>query len=62
MSSSIGLYRHKGDVPTVDDLPQDAKPGDVYNIIETGANYVWTGSRWDKFDPDRITDLGIIGS
>ena len=58
----LGLYRHKGDVPTVDDLPQDAKPGDVYNIIETGANYVWTGSRWDKFDPDRITDLGIIGS
>lgn len=26
----------------------DSEIGDVYNILETGANYVWTAEGWDK--------------
>ncbi|WP_304736525.1 pyocin knob domain-containing protein [uncultured Desulfovibrio sp.] len=58
------IYRYRGSVQTVDDLPTDAKPGDVYNVIDTGANYAWTGEAWDnlgvvqEIDPAPIRDSG----
>lgn len=42
------IYRFKGSVATVEDLPADAAEGDVYNITSTGANYAWTGTQWDN--------------
>ena len=42
------VYHVKGSVATYDDLPDDATVGDVYNILDSGANYVWTGTEWDK--------------
>lgn len=41
-------YKYRGTVDTYDDLPTDAEQGDVYNVDDTGANYAWTGSEWDK--------------
>jgi hypothetical protein len=26
----------------------EKQAGDVYNVKDTGANYVWTGSDWDE--------------
>ena len=43
-----GVLHYKGSVPTYADLPADAEIGDVYNVIDTGANYAWTGSEWDE--------------
>lgn len=45
--SSVLVY--KGSVATVGDLPGTGnKVGDVYNVQETGDNYAWNGSSWDK--------------
>lgn len=48
------IYRYRGSVATVEDLPTDAAEGDVYNITSTGANYAWTGTQWDN--------LGVAGA
>ena len=47
-SALAGVLHYKGSVATYADLPADAEIGDVYNVIDTGANYAWTGSEWDE--------------
>ena len=45
----LGVYRFKGTVPTYMDLPADNNVvGDTYNIGDTGSNYTWDGTAWDK--------------
>ena len=49
--NSLGnLYQYKGSVQTYDDLLAIQNPaiGDVYNVEDTGDNYAWDGSKWDK--------------
>lgn len=48
------IYRYRGSVATVEDLPTYAAEGDVYNVTSTGANYAWTGTEWDN--------LGVVGA
>lgn len=45
--STVMTYR--GSVSTYDDLPADdtLSIGDFYNVIDTDANYAWTGKEWD---------------
>ena len=48
-SAISGVYKYKGSVSTYDDLPTtDLTIGDVYNVEDTGDNYAWTGTTWDK--------------
>lgn len=50
-SSMATVYRYAGSVPTYGELPalnQNSHVGDVYNVSDTGANYAWTGTEWDK--------------
>ena len=47
-SEISSLYRPKGSVATVNDLPTNAQVGDVYDVQSTGMNYVWTGTKWDE--------------
>ena len=44
------VYTVKGSVKNYDALTQieEKEVGDVYNLLDTGANYVWTDSGWDK--------------
>lgn len=49
------IYRVKGSVENYDSLPIPTEDsdiqltiGDVYNVLNTGANYVWTENGWDK--------------
>ena len=52
----VTVYRPKGSVATVSDLPvSDVEVGDVYNVEEDGMNYAWTGSEWDALGS--IVDL-----
>lgn len=45
--SAAGMF-YKGSVATVADLPASGNAvGDMYNVAESGRNYVWDGSAWD---------------
>lgn len=50
------IYKVKGSVATYNDLPQNAQPGDVYNVIDTGANYVYVD--YADIDSSKSTDIG----
>lgn len=48
-SKLFSVYRVRGSVSSYESLPSTENViGDVYNIIDTGANYVWTEYGWDK--------------
>ena len=42
------IYTIKGSVESFAKLPLTSSVGDVYNVLDTGANYVWTAEGWDK--------------
>lgn len=43
------LYKLKGSVANYAALPGSGQVvGDVWNLTDTGANYVWTGTVWDE--------------
>jgi hypothetical protein len=49
IKESIGqVYIFRGTVDTFADLPTNAKIGDVYDVLDSGINYAWTGDRWDS--------------
>ena len=48
-SKISAVYHVKGSVANYAALPSfDREIGDVWNLLDTGANYVWTDSGWDK--------------
>ncbi len=62
---SATIFRYVGQVNTYEDLPKDAKSGDVYDVKDTGANYVFNGTEWDKLSENldgfaKITDLNLF--
>lgn len=58
-SDLASVYRYKGSVAAVSDLPGNSAVGDVWNVEDTGMNYGWTGSVWDPlgqlFEIEAIT-------
>lgn len=49
------MLRYSGQKATYNDLINDESArvvGNVYNVQETGANYAWNGSSWDKLSED----------
>lgn len=48
------MLHYKGSVETETDLPpaEECQVGDVYNVRESGANYAWSGTEWDKLSED----------
>lgn len=43
------VYKVKGSKASYSALPSSGNvTGDVWNLDDTGANYVWTGTAWDK--------------
>lgn len=54
-----GVYTVKGSIDDYEALMdlENMKSGDVYNLLDTGANYVWTGTEWDKLS--ETIDLSI---
>jgi hypothetical protein len=54
------VYKYKGTLESVDLLPEEAEVGDVYNADDTGANYAWTGTTWDKLSEN--IDLTIYAT
>lgn len=55
-SAVSSVYKYKGSVATYNDLPSTGLTvGDVYNVEDTGDNYAWDGTAWDKLSG--IVDL-----
>lgn len=43
------VYRFRGSVAAYNNLPTEGNvQGDVWNVEDTGANYAWDGTKWDK--------------
>ena len=48
-SKIASVYKYKGSVANYASLPTtDLTIGDVYNVEDTGDNYAWTETEWDK--------------
>lgn len=43
----VSVYKYKGTVASVSNLPTSSTVGDVYNVSDTGMNFAWDGSKWD---------------
>ena len=49
------VFHYKGTVSSVSNLPSSGNVvGDVWNVTDTGANYAWSGSEWDKLSENTI--------
>lgn len=49
LAKLTSVYHYKGSVASYNSLPtSNLTVGDTYNLFDTGANYAWTGSDWDK--------------
>lgn len=52
-ASLTKVYKYKGSVNNVADLPTDVEEGDVYNVVNAdgntpaGTNYAYNGTEWD---------------
>ena len=47
-SDLSSVYKYKGSVATVEDLPTSGNTvGDIYNVEASGMNYAWNGTEWD---------------
>ena len=55
-SDITSVYRFRGSVEKYEYLLPlvDVAEGDVYNVIEDGMNYAWTGSTWDALGGEHI--------
>lgn len=60
-SDITAMYKYKGSVATVADLPAtNNTAGDVYNVEATGMNYAWTGKDWDALG--QLLDIGTVSN
>ena len=56
---SAGMH-YKGTVASYSNLPSsDNQTGDLYNVTDTGANYAWSGTDWDKLS-ENIDLSGVV--
>ena len=57
-NSLTAVYHYKGTVTSFESLPTvGLTVGDTYNIEDTGSNYSWTGTEWDKLS--ETIDLSV---
>lgn len=48
-SAVASVYKYKGSVANQSALPSSNQTvGDVYNVEDTGDNFAWDGTKWDK--------------
>ena len=49
---------YKGSIATKNNLPSlGNKTGDMYNVIESGENFIWNGNSWDSLSGDTLKTL-----
>ena len=56
-----GGIRYVGAVPTVDDLPTDAKQGDLYEVTFDGSEWCYNGEKWFEYGSAHFTPVAGTG-
>jgi hypothetical protein len=57
----VGGIRYKGTVETVDDLPDDAKQGDLYEVTADGSEWCYNGEKWFEYGSAHFTPVAGSG-
>lgn len=57
---AVGGVHYKGSVATVDDLPKDAKQGDLYEVKEDNSEWCWNGEQWFEYGSAKAVELKPI--
>lgn len=58
--AAVGGVHYKGSVATVDDLPKDAKQGDLYEVKEDNSEWCWNGEQWFEYGSAKPVELKPI--
>lgn len=53
------IYKYKGVIDKVSNLPTSAEIGDIYNVSEDGKNYAWNGFQWDAISNNNSGNQNI---
>ena len=56
-----GGIRYKGAVETKDDLPTDAKQGDLYEVTADGTEWCYNGEKWFEYGSAHFTPVAGEG-
>ena len=57
----LGGIRYKGAVETTDDLPTDAKQGDLYEVTSDGSEWCYNGEKWFEYGSAHFTPVAGNG-
>ena len=56
-----GGIRYKGAVATIDELPTDAKQGDLYEVTDDGSEWCYNGEKWFEYGSAHFTPVAGDG-
>jgi hypothetical protein len=59
--SIIGSIRYMGSVPTYNDLPNDAKQGDLYEVSADGSEWCFNGNEWFEYGTSHFVPVAGKG-
>ena len=59
--SIVGGIHYKGSVPTYDDLPVDAKQGDLYEVYSDGSEWCFNGNEWFEYGTSHFVPVAGAG-
>lgn len=59
--STVGGIHYRGNVATKDELPANAQQGDLYECIDTGAEYCWNGTEWFEYGTSHFVPVAGTG-
>jgi hypothetical protein len=57
----VGGIRYKGAVATIDELPADAKQGDLYEVTGDGSEWCYNGEKWFEYGSAHFTPVAGNG-
>ena len=50
----VGGIRYKGSVDTVENLPENAKQGDLYEVLADNSEWCFNGEKWFKYGSSSV--------
>lgn len=59
-AAQVGGVHYRGSVDTVDDLPDGAEQGDLYEVTEDNSEWCWNGEQW--FEYGKTTNLSPVAT